>query len=186
MESTFIKSLVAGVLSIGLIFASTAATVQAEQASQNPSKAFFIDFKKGKMQKGFHAAHGYTNGNPFMVNWYKDNVQFIDGKLHLIIDNDPTNANDIDYSGGEFRSKKFYGYGRYTVSMKTMPNDGVVWSFFTYTGSSDNNPWDEVDIEFLGKDTTKVQFNYFRGGQENHEYMHDLGFDSAESKMNEG
>lgn len=90
-------------------------------------------------------------------------------------------ADKIPYSGGEFRSKDFYGYGKYEVSMKPIKNDGVVSSFFTYTGPSDNNPWDEIDIEFLGKDTTKVQFNYFRDGKGGHEYLYDLGFDASES-----
>lgn len=64
--------------------------------------------------------------------------------------------------------------------MKPIRNDGVVSSFFTYTGPSDNNPWDEIDIEFLGKDTTIVQFNYFTNGQGGHEYIYELGFDAAE------
>ena len=64
--------------------------------------------------------------------------------------------------------------------MKAIKNDGVVSSFFTYTGPSDNNPWDEIDIEILGKDTTKVQFNYFTDGKGNHEYLYDLGFDASE------
>ena len=64
--------------------------------------------------------------------------------------------------------------------MQAIKNDGVVSSFFTYTGPSDNNPWDEIDIEVLGKDTTKVQFNYYTNGQGNHEYMYDLGFYASE------
>ena len=63
--------------------------------------------------------------------------------------------------------------------MQAIKNDGVVSSFFIYTGPSDNNPWDEIDIEVLGKDTTKVQFNYFTNGVGNHEYMYDLGFDAS-------
>lgn len=38
----------------------------------------------------------------------------------------------------------------------------------------------EIDIEVLGKDTTKVQFNYYTNGVGNHEYMYDLGFDASE------
>lgn len=34
--------------------------------------------------------------------------------------------------------------------------------------------------EFLGKDTTKVQFNYFTDGKGNHEFLYDLGFDASE------
>ena len=65
--------------------------------------------------------------------------------------------------------------------MQAIKNDGVVSSFFTYTGESDNNPWDEIDIEVLGKDTTKVQFNYYTNSKGDHEFMYDLGFDASEA-----
>ncbi len=127
----------------------------------------------------FEPADGWCNGSMFNVTWRKENCTFENGKMQLIIDTD-SKAGTVPYSGGEYRSKDFYGYGRYEVSMKAIKNDGVVSSFFTYTGPSDNNPWDEIDIEILGKDTTKVQFNYFTNGVGNHEYLYDLGFDSSE------
>ncbi len=175
----------AAVLSLAAIFSvaptafDLAPTALAELAAGNPSPGFYLTFRQGKMPKDFEAAHGWTNGNPFNVNWYNKNVTFENGCLQLIIDRDPTNANDVPYSGGEFRSKNFFGYGRYECSMKAIKNDGTVSSFFTYTGPSDNNPWDEIDFEVLGKDTTKVQFNYFRDGKGEHEYMYDLGFDAS-------
>jgi beta-glucanase (GH16 family) len=80
----------------------------------------------------------------------------------------PSDGNDAEwspnYSGGEFRTNNFYHYGYYETSMKAIKNDGVVSSFFTYTGPSDvvngqKNPWDEIDIEILGKDPSKWQSN---------------------------
>lgn len=144
-----------------------------------PEGTVYTEFTDG-MPEGWECADGWTNGSMFNVTWRKSNVTFNDEKMQLIIDNDTTPTGGIPYSGGEFRSKEFYGYGRYEVSMKAIKNDGVVSSFFTYTGPSDNNPWDEIDVEILGKDTTKVQLNYFTDSQGNHEYMHDLGFDAAE------
>lgn len=144
-----------------------------------PAEPVYVDFSEGQPQ-GYEIADGWTNGSMFNVTWRKSNVTFEDGKMQLIIDKDGKATSDIPYSGGEFRTRKFYGYGRYEVCMKPIKNDGVVSSFFTYTGPSDNNPWDEIDIEFTGKDTTKVQFNYFTSGRGNHEYMHDLGFDASE------
>jgi endoglucanase len=183
----FTKAVLAGALSLGLVFGAAPAvapeltpTAHAELATHNPSKAFEINFKKGKMPRGWEASHGWTNGYMFYVNWYNTNVTFNNGLMQLIIDRDPTKANNIPYSGGEFRSKNFYGYGRYEVCMKAIKNDGVVSSFFTYTGPSDSNPWDEIDIEILGKDTTKVQFNFFRDSKGEHEHLHDLGFDASE------
>ena len=86
--------------------------------------------------------------------------------------------------------------------MKPSANGGTASTFFVCTGPYDtkyvldengdyvldengqrltqNNPHDEIDIEFLGKDTTKVQFNFFVDGKGGNEYMYDLGFDASE------
>ncbi|MDD6036783.1 MAG: glycoside hydrolase family 16 protein [Lachnospiraceae bacterium] len=138
----------------------------------------YVEFKDGSANSGScEIADGWSNGNMFNVTWRKANCTFTGDKMQLIIN---TDSGSIPYSGAEYRSRKFFGYGRYEVSLKAIKNDGVVTSFFTYTGPTDKNPWDEIDIEILGKDTSKVQFNYFTNGRGNHEYMHDLGFDASE------
>ena len=158
---------------------TAAATTESVTEPETKFPGKLVDFSAGSSEL-FECSNGWTNGNPFNVTWRKDNVTFENEKMQLIIDND-TLSTDIPYSGGEYRSKEFYGYGRYEVSMKAIKNDGVVSSYFTYTGPSDDNPWDEIDIEILGKDTTKVQFNYYTNGKGNHEYMYDLGFDASEN-----
>ncbi len=149
-----------------------------EASAKNEDGSFKVDFSLGR-PLGQEIANGWTNGNPFNVTWRSTNVTFNDGKMQLVIDED-VSGGDIPYSGGEFRTSDFYGYGRFEVSMKAIKNDGVVSSFFTYTGPTDGNPWDEIDVEILGKDTTKVQFNYYTNGTGGHEYMYDLGFDASE------
>lgn len=128
----------------------------------------------------FECSDGWSNGSMFNCTWRKKNVDFSEGTMKLKIDIDGNGLLPIPYSGAEFRSKDFYGFGMYEVVMKPIKNDGVVSSFFTYTGPSDNNPWDEIDIEFLGKDTSKVQFNYYTNGKGGHEYLYELGFDASE------
>lgn len=135
------------------------------------------DFRKGATSL-FEASDGWTNGNPFDCGWTKNNTSFDNGVLNLTIDKD--SSGQYNYTGAEYRSLEHYHYGYYETSMKAIKNDGVVSSFFTYTGPSENNPWDEIDVEVLGKDTTKVQFNYYTNGVGNHEYMYDLGFDASE------
>ncbi len=128
----------------------------------------------------FEFSDGWSNGTMFNCTWRKRNGKIFDGSMKLTIDLDGNGLTEIPYSGAEFRSREFFGYGMYEVVMKPIKNDGVVSSFFTYTGPSDNNPWDEIDIEFLGKDTTAVQFNYFTNGMGGHEYVYELGFDASE------
>lgn len=122
-------------------------------------------------------ADGYSNGSMFNCTWRANNVNFTnDGKLRLSL----TSSSNNKFDGGEYRSTNKYGYGLYEVSMKPAKNTGIVSSFFTYTGPSDGTQWDEIDIEFLGKDTTKVQFNYYTNGVGGHEKIVDLGFDASQ------
>ena len=151
-----------------------------DQPSTNkpdPNATMYANFREGST-KEFIASDGWTNGNPFDCVWKASNATFKDNALNLTIDKDPTGQ--YHYTGAEYRTNDFYSYGYYETSMQAIKNDGVVSSFFTYTGPSDNNPWDEIDVEVLGKDTTKVQFNYYTNGVGNHEYMYDLGFDASE------
>ena len=163
---------------------------QQGNSGMNANATMVANFSAGQAGD-FFASDGWTNGKPFDCYWYKRNAYIQDGTLRLIIDQ-KWNANDGNpdwmpsYSGGEFRTNNFYHYGYYETSMKAIKNDGVVSSFFTYTGPSDvvngqQNPWDEIDIEILGKDTTKVQLNYYRNGQGGHEKMIDLGFDASQA-----
>ena len=148
---------------------------KAETESNSPYTVE-ADFSKGA-SNDFSISEGWSKGDPFNCSWSEDNVTFNDGKMQLTID---SMGDSEAYRGGEYRSKENYGYGLYEVSMKAIKNDGVVSSFFTYTGPSEDNPWDEIDVEVLGKDTTKVQFNYYTNGVGKHEYMYDLGFDASE------
>ena len=111
----------------------------------------------------------WANGSPFNCIWKTSQVTFSNGKMVLNLDRD--SGSSYPYKSGEYRTTQFFGYGYYEVRMKATKNIGVVSSFFTYTGPSDNNPWDEIDIEFLGKDTTKVQFNWYKNGSANNEYI---------------
>lgn len=133
----------------------------------------FDSYEWGTME----ASNGWSNGGMFDCTWSSDNVSFSGGKLNLSI----TGNGWQGYKGAEYRTTQAYGFGMYDVSMKPIKNVGVVSSFFTYTGPSDGTVWDEIDIEFLGKNTNQVQFNYYTRGQGNHEYVYNLGFDASQS-----
>lgn len=116
----------------------------------------------------------WKNGDPFNCGWLPSHVTFADGVMTLSLSDEASHTKK--FSGAEYRTNNTYGYGKYEVCMKAAKCNGVVSSFFTYTGS----PWDEIDIEFLGKDTTQVQFNYYVDGKGGHEKMYSLGFDASE------
>lgn len=145
------------------------------------------DFSEGAAET-FFESDGWTNGDVFNVAWRKQNVTYKDGAMHLGISENPDGSMETNdgYFAGEARSYQYFGYGDYSVKMKPAKKAGTASTFFTCTGPYDENeegepnPHDEIDIEFLGSDTTKVQFNYFVNGVGDHEYMYDLGFDASE------
>lgn len=134
---------------------------------------YLVDFSVGD-SSAFTYANGYKNGLPFDCTWSRNAIQVENGTLNLNL----YKQNNIIY-GAEYRSKAAtFHYGYYATRMKAADCSGVVSSFFTYT----NNPvWDEIDIEFLGKDMTSVQFNYYTNGVGGHEYVYNLGYDASKS-----
>ena len=167
-----------------------------------------IDFKEGANADVLTESDGWSNGDVFNVVWKKQNVFYENGIMRLGIVNEKANAwlNDAEvefnYTAGEARTQNYYHYGDFEVCMKPSANPGTASTFFTCTGPYDikyvldengdylldesgkrvsvENPHDEIDIEFLGDDTTKVQFNFFVDGKGGNEYMHELGFDASE------
>ncbi|HVF57778.1 MAG TPA: glycoside hydrolase family 16 protein [Pyrinomonadaceae bacterium] len=126
-------------------------------------------------------ADNWTNGDPFNVGWRADHITFSSGFMSLRLDTTPCSAgcSGKPYASGEYRTSDVYGYGKYETRFKAAKGSGLVTSFFTYTGTFGTSTHHEIDIEILGKDTTKMQTNYFVAGVGNHEHIVDLGFDSS-------
>ena len=120
---------------------------------------------------GFWARNDRGNGHPFNCSFQRSNAVIGNEVLTLSLV-----RTEGGYAGAEYRTQDKFSYGFYSVRMKAAKCPGVISSFFTYTGW----PWDEIDIEFLGDDTTKVQFNYYTNGVGGHEYVYRLGFDASE------
>ena len=179
------------------------------EISADPLKTdMLINFADGANPDVLFESDGWSNGDVFNVVWKKHNVVYENGIMRLGITEEKAVAwlNDAEvefnYTAGEARTQNYYHYGDFEVSMKPSANPGTASTFFTCTGPYDTkfvldengdflldekgqrvsvaNPHDEIDIEFLGNDTTHVQFNFFVDGKGGNEYMHDLGFDASE------
>ena len=138
-----------------------------------------VDFTKGEPNSAVMApSNGYSNGGAFGCIWSKDCVTYNESgmQLNMYRDDSATYGGEIKTVGAD----GLFDCGYFKTTMRPSDVKGSASTFFLYTGEGDGNPHDEIDIEFLGKDTRKVQFNYFKDGVGHHEYMYDLGFDAAE------
>lgn len=111
--------------------------------------------------------------------WTPDNIEASVGGLTLWLKKDKTGP---DYTMGEMQAYGLFGYGRYEVVMRPAKGSGTVSSFFTFSGPHMGVPHDEIDIEFLGADTTKIHLNYFHLGKRGTPTIYDLPFDASDAQ----
>ena len=122
----------------------------------------------------------FSIANPrFRTGWSRSAVQ-IDGDALVLFLRPSSEGSEKDFVGGELQRRRPTHFGRYEVEMTAARGEGVISSFFTYTGPHFDDPHDEIDFEFLGRDTTKVWLNRFVGGSKLPGQWIDLGFDAAD------
>ncbi|WP_433220932.1 beta-glucanase [Dactylosporangium sp. CS-047395] len=173
MWRTRLTALVIATLGITAGLSATSA-----QAAIGPS---FTDNFNGFDTGRWHKADGYSNGSMFNAGWRADHVWFSGGVMGINLDKTPCpgGCSGKPYASGEYRTNDLFTYGRFEARLKAVKNPGTVTSFFTYTGPSDGQPWDEIDVEILGKNPTQMQTNYFTNGVGGHETVINLGFDAS-------
>ena len=156
----------------------------AKPAPKPPSAAgSFIDHFDAQDSVRWSRADGWTNGSPFDNAWLADHVLYAAGRVELQLDD--VAALGQPYSSGELRTNAYYGYGCYEASFKPITVPGVVTALFTFAGPYDNGgngKHNEIDIEFLGSQSQRVQFNFWSNDDaytSRNEMLLDLGFDPA-------
>lgn len=122
---------------------------------------------------------------------------FDDSGLAKLPNNDTVhvdNKSDYNYYGAELSGKDQFTYGRFEARMKMVSISGSVSSMFLYYDNSYMNgdePWNEIDIEVLGKNPGSWQSNIITRypdveGEKSHknitsEYIHQFGDNATEN-----
>ncbi len=73
----------------------------------------------------------------------------------IILKNDPTSVRE--YKSASLKSRSCFLYGRFSILIKPARVPGTITGVFLHR----NTPRQEIDLEFLGKDTTKILVNVF-------------------------
>lgn len=137
-------------------------------SAQDADTSFFDGFDKLDTSRWF-VSDGWTNGAHQGCDWSKDHVAVDGGMLHLKITDKPGKGRPM--SCGEIQTRKNFGYGTYEVRMRAANGSGLNTAFFSYSGAPSKTPHDEVDFEFLGKNSATVQLNYYVNAKGGHEYL---------------
>ncbi|HEX2568398.1 MAG TPA: family 16 glycosylhydrolase [Polyangia bacterium] len=150
-----------------------------------PAQGSFVDHLSAFDIERWTRVESETYRSPFACGWRSNRVLFDGDAMSIMLDDTPVNR--LPYSSGEYRTTGFHGYGCYEASLKPSPVSGIVSSFFTFAAASDNGGngrHNEIDIEFIGRDTTLVQGNFWTNDDDylqRHEVLIPLGFDAADA-----
>ncbi|MEK7376329.1 MAG: family 16 glycosylhydrolase, partial [Candidatus Margulisiibacteriota bacterium] len=126
---------------------TTAASADHPQTSGVSGEVTTADQSKWEKRSG-------RNDDAIFGSTFDPSMVGLSGNGHVTL----TLNNDVS---GELRTTERYSYGTITARMKIGGNPAVINGFFTYTGQWDGNPHNEIDFEFVGKDTGSVQTNYY-------------------------
>ncbi|GAB4861836.1 hypothetical protein Ancab_037092 [Ancistrocladus abbreviatus] len=86
-----------------------------------------------------------------------------------------------DRGGARWRSTTRYHFGTFSAQIKCPKGNTSGLNFNIYLSSLEGDKsQDEIDFEFLGKDKTIVQTNYYTTGTGSREEIHGLGFDCSD------
>ncbi len=113
--------------------------------------------------------------------WSRDAVYYDIEDEAIVLNLYPAEDGTVKrFEGGEVQRTGHTSFGRYEVVMIAARGEGVISSFFTYTGPHFDAPHDEIDFEFLGGDTTQVLLGMFTNGERLSVRSVSLGFDAAD------
>lgn len=139
----------------------------------------FVEWFSGKPGKAWYISNFVIQHPSFVTAWRRYGVRALPKGVDLKLHPDP--KEEKPFAGAEIQRRGLFHHGRYEVVMRPARGSGIVSAFFTYTGPSFGTPHDEIDIEFLGRDTTKIWLNRFVEGRKLPGQWIDLGFDAAEA-----
>lgn len=170
------------VLALGVAIGIGMTALSAGAVRAQPEGAFLSRFDApGPFPDGWRISHFDVASSHYRTIWTRQSVMRNSAEgapLELWLTPAPAEAQK-DFFGGEVQRARRTHYGHYEVEMTAARGDGLISSFFTYTGRYFGDPHDEIDFEFLGRDTTKVWVNRFAKGEKLPGLWIDLGFDAA-------
>ena len=154
-----------------LLFPALLTLLNPTSAEEMDGASFVEEFAKLDREH-WYLSDGWTNGDHQNCGWSSEEVTVRDDRLFVGFSRNP--AADRQYRCGEIQTRARYGYGTYEARIRTPEGSGLNANIFTYIGEVHGVPHDEIDFEFLLRDTSQVQLNVFRDGDGGNERMVDL------------
>lgn len=146
-----------------------------------PANAATVPFfsHPGQIDKTlWYISNGWADGDIQSCEWRADEISVDQSNIKITLDNKIGKVRP--YGCGEIHTNQRTGYGTYEAVLRSAAGSGLNTAFFTYVGPPVGVPaHDEIDFEFLGKNSRTVQVNYFVNDKSQDGTVINLGFDAA-------
>lgn len=145
---------------------------------QHRREPFVERFQAPDLGPRWFISHGWTAGEWSSTEWR--NTQVARSPFGAQITMLPSEAGASQpYIAGEISTPEEYLYGYFEARLRVPHGGGLVGAFFTFTRPNGNETWNEIDMEFTGRDTRRLELVYHVAGQATLEVA-ELPFDASE------
>ncbi len=139
--------------------------------------SFFSTYPGFDLER-WHLSDGWTNGDHQSCEWKAEDLSAVNGNLQLRLSD--SSGKLRPYGCAEIKSNARTRYGRYEARMRTAAGSGLNTAFFTYIGPPMGVPsHDEIDFEFLGKNTHAVEITCWKDGEKCDSVVISLEYDAS-------
>ena len=173
-----------GSIRVATLLALTWATAPTPVTAEGPSTETsadlgFLDAFDTLDEARWYVSDGWTNGAHQNCVWSRRALAVEGGALRLTLERRETTTAKGEtrpYVCAEMQTRAAHGYGLYEARIVAAEGSGLNSAFFTYTGKPHH---DEIDVEILGRDTTRFDANYYTKGEGDHAAKMPLPSDGA-------
>jgi beta-glucanase (GH16 family) len=143
-----------------------------------PDYVSFIDRFRDLDDDRWVFSDGWDNGEWVDNDWQRSTLHPSPDGMSIVM-GPSLPGSEKPYSSGELQSQDTYRYGYFEVRMRVPHGSGTGVGFFTYTEPEGRASWQEIDIEFIGRETRHIELTVHLGGRTFGDKLR-LPFDAAE------
>lgn len=141
-------------------------------------EAFVEKFESADLHDRWFVSDGWSNGEYVDNDWRANQISSGNGMAKLTMERAPAGS-EKPLTSGEFRTLAEFRYGYFEFRARVPRDPGLVSALFTYADRKGATRSNEIDIEFVGKDTRRVELTIHENGKPTHQKVR-LPFDAAD------
>lgn len=138
--------------------------ISASSVSSAAAPPRFIEhFEPASFESRWSLSEHASTGEWSAVEWRRSQVQLGPRGAVITMAATPEGA-ARPYMSGEIVSREFYRYGYFETRLRMPGASGSVSAFFTYGKPGGEDTWNEIDMEFTGRDPRRLELVYHVAG----------------------